>query len=320
MNNPTDAPLPSWLGKDTPQLRARLRNYLAAAALRDQTDKTALRLPLSVESVKNSGSYGDGDNDRTGFNSFELRDDTGKIIADTLNSDDAEVLEEAGDDEMPSSAWDENGRLRMEEIAKRVNAFDGLVSDIETQRAEIKRLMGVIERDRTEVARILGLLRQAIGSRRWMVESRGSFEYDDATYQREFGVALEEIESSVTNRLALLAADLRDSPSTHDDIFEARRLSALGGGTPSGVAMAMVTAIQWIADSGSAGAALANMLRVSLLADNGRAPPATIAILAEVLKVPLDPLSMPKVTQISELTHPAIEEASNLILLARARQ
>ena len=100
-----------------------------------------------------------------------------------------------------------------------------------THAPEIDRLKRVIERDRTEVARILGLIRLAIEARRWLTDGRGSFEYDDGTYQHEIRQALDEI-GKATKRLATLAGDLSDSPTDRAEIDRARKLLAAGGGDP----------------------------------------------------------------------------------------
>lgn len=65
--------------------------------------------PWEVDHEKNEGSYGEGDNDRTGYNSAFIIGPDGKRLFDSLNSDAACIREENGGDEHGDwlDAWDE---------------------------------------------------------------------------------------------------------------------------------------------------------------------------------------------------------------------
>jgi hypothetical protein len=86
-------------------------------------------------------------------------------------------------------------------------------------RAEVERLKGVIERDRTKAAEIIGKARGVVNSRGWLAEGRGSYSYDDKTYQEEFGIAIREMLEAL-QPLSVLAADWSDCPKD----FQAARV------------------------------------------------------------------------------------------------
>ena len=90
-----------------------------------------------------------------------------------------------------------------------------------TLEAENARLRAVVERDRSAVAAQLTAIKGAIAARRWLSEGRGSFAYDDETYQAEFGHALEEIEAAALP-LTRIAGDWSDCPETRAKIIAAR--------------------------------------------------------------------------------------------------
>lgn len=91
--------------------------------------------------------------------------------------------------------------------------------------AAITNLIEEIEADRSEIAEALGAIRKSMASRYWLVESRGSYAYNDDQYQREFGQALLEIEAAV-DKLRPLAADWSNCPKNRIRIEAARRKRA----------------------------------------------------------------------------------------------
>jgi len=69
--------------------------------------------PWLVEYFHNEGNYGDGGPDcRSGFKSYQVTDEEGRVLFDTLNSGVAVVHEEFYEEfyEEGKSAWDEQGR------------------------------------------------------------------------------------------------------------------------------------------------------------------------------------------------------------------
>lgn len=94
--------------------------------------------PWEVETVHNEGNYGDGGPDcRSGFDSFCIKDDSGRILFDTLNSDYrvGVVHEEYDEDDL--RAWDEQGRVNAEFIVKSCNSIDSLVAALVAAHAHI---------------------------------------------------------------------------------------------------------------------------------------------------------------------------------------
>jgi len=94
---------------------------------------------------------------------------------------------------------------------------------------EIERLRRGNERERTAVADAIGKIRSAIGARAWLRESRGSYAWDDARYQAEFGAALDEIDAAL-DPLRKIAADWSDCPTDPLEIAAIRALSKTDGG------------------------------------------------------------------------------------------
>jgi hypothetical protein len=85
--------------------------------------------PWSVEAVRNEGDYGDGGPDcRSGFDSFSVVDASGRVVADTLNSDHRICLVQDECDEDGMRAWDEQGQKNAAFIVRACNAHDDLVA------------------------------------------------------------------------------------------------------------------------------------------------------------------------------------------------
>lgn len=99
--------------------------------------------------------------------------------------------------------------------------FIAIAEYVDTKDAEIARLKSVNERDRSQVAEALAAIIAAIRSREWLVEGRGSYEWDDDRYQSEFGQALEEIRKAAAT-LSPLASNWSDCPLQFDEIIRAR--------------------------------------------------------------------------------------------------
>jgi Lar family restriction alleviation protein len=79
------------------------------------------------------------------------------------------------------------------------------------------RLRAVIERDRRTFADCVEAMHRVINQHSWMVDSRGSYEWDDKRYQDEFGDALTNIRAEV-EKLAARARDMSDSPSSEAEL------------------------------------------------------------------------------------------------------
>lgn len=169
-----------------------------------------------------------GDNDEVLIGDWQIED----FIAAARRLVMAELAAKVVPDEAALvRAFEDNLLLRPRTISRQVSvAFLGTICPIlsafqarvEVADEENKRLRGIIERDRSMVALHLEAIKRAIAGRRWLSEpGRGSFDYDDEQYQKEFGIALLEIEKPV-DELKRIAADLSDSPMAWADIVEAR--------------------------------------------------------------------------------------------------
>lgn len=79
-----------------------------------------------------------------------------------------------------------------------------------------------IEADRTKIADAVTKLTKEIQSRAWLLDGRGSYEWDDDRYRKEFDGARKAILEAV-EPLKRMAADLSNSPRTADEVIQARR-------------------------------------------------------------------------------------------------
>ncbi|CFL83480.1 hypothetical protein [Burkholderia pseudomallei] len=68
--------------------------------------------PWEIDTIDNCGEYGDGGPDTsTGFKSYAVYDEKGRVLFDTLNSDAAVIHEEGYD--LDHYAWDEVGKRNL---------------------------------------------------------------------------------------------------------------------------------------------------------------------------------------------------------------
>ena len=89
----------------------------------------------------------------------------------------------------------------------------------ETKRAD--EAEAALERDRSIVAAHTTALFKAIEGRQGLLEGRGSYEWDDDRYRKEFGEALKEIEAPI-ERLRAIARDWTNCPTDPEKIKDAR--------------------------------------------------------------------------------------------------
>lgn len=89
--------------------------------------------------------------------------------------------------------------------------------------ADRDRMRLVIERDRTGFTEGLNRIRRELDSRRGMAESRGSYEWDDDAYRKEFSAALDAIAKEVTTAEEISHAhDLSDSARDAGEVQKSR--------------------------------------------------------------------------------------------------
>ncbi len=99
---------------------------------------------------------------------------------------------------------------------------------------EIKRLEAIIERERSAASRWIGRIRAEIGKRRDMTLSRGSYEWDDDEYRKEFGWALDALAGALDKAAKETNyRDLSDSPRTQDEVDAARAASRATTAAPA---------------------------------------------------------------------------------------
>ena len=79
----------------------------------------------------------------------------------------------------------------------------------------------IVERDRSLVAQAVAALTKTIACYNWLATDRGSYEYSDDNFHREFGNALREINEAI-EPLQKLAADWSFCPLDIESIAEAR--------------------------------------------------------------------------------------------------
>lgn len=117
----------------------------------------------------------------------------------------------------------------MIDVSENTDTINQLLEDIKSLEAElekakekIKVLESALRFDKTGLAGALASVVSEVNARRWILEGRGPYTYDDKAYQREAKLAfdsIEEIASKALNRSGLLvvAARYAISASRKDD-------------------------------------------------------------------------------------------------------
>lgn len=104
-----------------------LANGSGLALAADETSVGVEGLPWYVDGIKNEGSYGDGPDTGSGFESFGIFTVDGELVADTLNSTLTTVEVDSNDDE--HFAWDRIGRANIDLIVNAVNDHASLIAE-----------------------------------------------------------------------------------------------------------------------------------------------------------------------------------------------
>lgn len=86
----------------------------------------------------------------------------------------------------------------------------------------IRALEAVIEADRTRIIDGVNTLEKVLRGRFWLTEGRGSYEWNDDRYRKEFGDAARAVLKAV-EPLRKIGADLTNCPPTTDEVIAARR-------------------------------------------------------------------------------------------------
>ena len=87
--------------------------------------------------------------------------------------------------------------------------------------ARVKDLGAILEGDRTKVIDLMNAISDAFTRRSWLLTSRGSYEWDDDGFRKEFGDAMEEIGVFV-EAMRAVGRDWTNCPVNADEIAEAR--------------------------------------------------------------------------------------------------
>lgn len=85
----------------------------------------------------------------------------------------------------------------------------------------LKEAQAALERDRTKVAECVTAVKDALENYDWLIEGRGSYEWDDDRWHDEFKAASEAIAKAI-EPMVHIAADLSNCPKTQAEVAEAR--------------------------------------------------------------------------------------------------
>jgi predicted RNA-binding Zn-ribbon protein involved in translation (DUF1610 family) len=97
------------------------------------------------------------------------------------------------------------------------------VAGTEPPAPTVEDLQAVIERDRTNVCDAINGLKKVIREREWLGEGRGPYEWDDDRWHDEFNATAAEIREAL-KPLEKIAANLSNSPTTHEAVQKAREI------------------------------------------------------------------------------------------------
>ena len=82
--------------------------------------------------------------------------------------------------------------------------------------------LATLEHDRAKVITACNEFSDAFARRKWLLESRGPYEWDDDRYRDEFSAALAELSEPV-ERMRVIGKDWSNCPTNHDEIMRARQ-------------------------------------------------------------------------------------------------
>ena len=117
----------------------------------------------------------------------------------------------------------ENDRLKIEvhdHDHSRQHAIEGRVEALAAN-----------ERDRTRLHQVLRGIDEEITGRMWLLDGRGSYEWDDDNYRQEFGWAVKALQDKL-EPLRRIASDLKNSPTTQEAVEAARAAGWISAATP----------------------------------------------------------------------------------------
>ncbi len=97
--------------------------------------------------------------------------------------------------------------------------------EVRDVRAERDEALFANELDRRNLHSIVSGIEAEITGRMWMIEGRGSYEWNDDKYRQEFGWAVKALQEKL-EPLRKIASDLKNSPTKESGVERVRRLEA----------------------------------------------------------------------------------------------
>ena len=99
------------------------------------------------------------------------------------------------------------------------------VEALERENAELRKerdaARQALEHDRSKVIEAVNQFSDAFARRSWLLDSRGSYEWDDDRYRDEFRGAYDELAAPI-QQLKAIGKDWSNCPTNHDEIMRAR--------------------------------------------------------------------------------------------------
>lgn len=116
-----------------------------------------------------------------------------------------------------AGSWDHcyPGNLNIEKT------WEAMIAEITRLRVDRDAARGALERDRSVVIDAANKFGDAYVRRCWLLDGRGSFEWDDDRYRDEFRGAYEEMAAPV-EVLRKIGSDWTNCPTNHEEIAAAR--------------------------------------------------------------------------------------------------
>jgi hypothetical protein len=98
---------------------------------------------------------------------------------------------------------------------------ESLLAEIDALRADLAASQAAPEHDRTKVAECVTAVKNALKNYDWLIEGRGSYEWNDDRWHEEFKRASESISKAI-EPMVRIAADWSNCPKSWPDVLAAR--------------------------------------------------------------------------------------------------
>ena len=100
-----------------------------------------------------------------------------------------------------------------------------LTASLDAKERECERLKAANELDRRSLFAVVRVIDEEITGRMWLLEGRGSYEWDDDRYRQEFGWAVHALQEKL-EPLRKIAGDLTNCPETEKGVDSVRKMEA----------------------------------------------------------------------------------------------